>query len=168
MKVDKRKILFLDRDGTLINEPKDKQVDSMEKLSFIPGVISALLRFKEAGYSFIMVTNQNGIGSDTFPTRNFEEPHEAMMNVFRAEGILFDAVHICPHKAEEGCECRKPKIGLVRQYINHPNYDRSKSYFIGDRATDVELAQKMGICGIRLGEKGTEKWEKIVEVILGK
>lgn len=161
------KTLFIDRDGTLIFEPEDKQVDSFAKFAFIPNVIPALLQLKAAGFSFVMVTNQNGIGTESFPEDHFWAPHNLMMDLFASQGIEFDNVLICPHFAADGCECRKPKLGLVMDYIVEQKFDREHSYVIGDRDTDLELAEKMGIKGFKLGAEDYETWEKITRSILG-
>lgn len=162
----KTKILFLDRDGTLIDEPENGIIDSLEKLQLISGVIPALLRLKEAGYCFVLVTNQKGIGTEQFSEENFLKPHQAMMGLFESQGITFEAEHICPHLAEVGCECRKPKLGMVKEYLNNKKYDLTDSYVIGDRDTDVELAKQMGVKGIKLGQEGDETWNKVVDHIL--
>lgn len=160
-----RKILFLDRDGTLINEPPDGIIDSLEKLQFIPGVVSALAILKAAGYRFVIVSNQKGIGSERFPQANFDTPHQAMLDEFAAHDVTFDDVLICPHLAEEGCECRKPKLGLIERYLQDSTWDRSQSYVVGDRETDVVLAEGMGIRGLLLGAPGSATWDEIVRVI---
>jgi len=161
------KTLFIDRDDTLIIEPEDWQVDSLAKLAFIPNVIPALLQLKAAGFIFVIVTNQNGIGSKSFPEADFWAPQNFMIDVFSSQGIEFADVLICPHFAEDNCECRKPKVGLVMSYIVEHKYDHDHSYVIGDNDTDVQLAEKMGIKGFRLGAEGYETWEKITRHILG-
>lgn len=156
-------VLFIDRDGTLITEPPvDFQVDRLDKLAFEPDVIPALLKLKEAGYRFVMVTNQDGLGTDSFPQADFEAPHQLMMQIFTSQGITFDEVLICPHKPADNCNCRKPKIMLVEKYLLPGVIDAQNSYVIGDRETDIQLAQNMGITGLRYGQPGID-WNSIAE-----
>ncbi|MFI4954493.1 MAG: bifunctional histidinol-phosphatase/imidazoleglycerol-phosphate dehydratase HisB [Gammaproteobacteria bacterium] len=163
-----KKILFIDRDGTLIAEPEDKQIDSLEKLVFLPGVFSVLLQLKNAGYSLVMVSNQDGLGTESFPQTTFEQPHQLMLNIFRSQGIEFDDILICPHKSVDQCECRKPKLGLVQNYLVEQKIERNHSYVIGDRETDLQLAANMGIKGIRIAETGAKDWYEILSLILNK
>ena len=156
-------VLFIDRDGTLITEPPvDFQVDRLDKLAFEPDVIPALLKLKEAGYRFVMVTNQDGLGTDSFPQADFEAPHQLMMQIFTSQGITFDEVLICPHKPADNCNCRKPKITLVEKYLLPGVNDMQNSYVIGDRETDIQLAENMGITGLRYGQPDTD-WNSIAE-----
>ena len=97
MNTRKRRILFIDRDGTLLVEPPDEQVDSLEKLHLVPGVIPALLRLAEAGYEFVIVSNQDGLGTESFPTPHYEAPQQKMIDLFASQGIHFSAVHVDPH-----------------------------------------------------------------------
>ena len=163
---EQNKLLFIDRDGTLIIEPEDKQIDSLEKLAFIDGVIPALLRLKAANYQLIMVSNQDGLGTASFPQATFHPAHNLMLQILRSQGILFEEILICPHTPDDHCECRKPKVGLVRDYLNSQVIDRNYSYVIGDRETDLALAANMGIKGIKLGDQSFENWQKIADAIL--
>ena len=159
--------LFIDRDGTLIDEPKtDFQIDSLEKLKLERNVIPALLKLKDH-YRFVMVSNQDGLGTDSFPQENFDKPHNAMLEIFRSQGIEFDAILICPHKPEDNCDCRKPKIKLLKKYIDKKLFDPNRSFVIGDRATDVQLAENLGIQALQYHPEKLD-WERIVEKLLPK
>src|SRR6185437_832366 len=109
--------LFIDRDGTVIEEPPDEQVDSLEKVRFMPGVFAALAELTRHGYRLVMVTNQDGLGTDTFPTAAFERPQQFILETLRSQEIEFHAVFVCPHVKSDGRGCRKPKTGLVEEYI---------------------------------------------------
>lgn len=158
-----RKILFIDRDGTLINEPADEQIDSIDKLELMPGVIEALIKLKQAGFVFVMITNQDGLGTNCFPEENFWPAHNLMLKIFKSQGITFESVRICPHFEADNCDCRKPKLGLVMDYMRDQTIDRNQSHVIGDRQTDVMFAENLGVNGILF-----EGWESVVEKILTK
>lgn len=160
-------ILFIDRDGTLIEEPPDHQVDSLDKIRFMPGVFAALAELQRRGFRLAMISNQDGLGTPSFARAAFEEPHNFMLAALESQGITFEAVFICPHVAADGCECRKPKIGLVRDYIRDADIDLTASAVIGDRETDLELARNLGIRGLRVLRNGTdaETWPALVNTL---
>jgi len=163
------RVLFLDRDGTLNEEPPDEQVDSLEKIRLLPGVVPALLDLKRAGFLFVMVTNQDGLGTEFLPTDKFEFAHQFILSLFASQGISFDEVFICPHFKREDCACRKPRTGMVQDFVNANPLDKAGSFMIGDRDTDLEFAANLGIEGIRVRAHGTaaESWPAIVQHILG-
>lgn len=164
--MNQEKFLFIDRDGTLIEEPQDDQVDSIEKLNFKPFVMEVLQSFVQSGFKLVMVTNQDGLGTPSFPAENFFLPHELMLKIFASQGIIFDCIRICPHVVKDNCECRKPKVGLLLDYLQSQCIDRHHSYVIGDRETDLQLAKNIGISGIRLEQDDTRAWLKIRNQIL--
>ncbi|MCZ0772912.1 bifunctional histidinol-phosphatase/imidazoleglycerol-phosphate dehydratase HisB [Campylobacter hepaticus] len=147
-----QKILFIDRDGTLIKEPKnDFQVDSLEKLYFEKDAIPVLLKLKNFGFKFVMVSNQDGLGTHSFPQKTFQNPHEKMLDILQSCGIEFQDIFICPHFEHENCTCRKPKTGLLEEYIKHQLYNKEQSFVIGDRDSDINLASNLGIRGLKYG-----------------
>ena len=148
-----QKILFIDRDGTLIVEPKDNfQTDSFEKLQFIPKAIYSLKKIKEStDYTLVIITNQDGLGTKSFPEKKFWGPHNLMLDIFKQEGVEFEEVLIDRSFAKDNLPTRKPNTGLLNHYINNPKYDLQNSYVIGDRLTDIQLAKNLGTKGILLG-----------------
>ncbi len=161
----KRKILFIDRDGTIIHEPPDQQIDRYDKLRFVDHVIPALLQLRDHGYEFVMVSNQDGLGTDRFPTADFEGPHRLMQQVLNSQGIHFSAELIDPSLPDEGSPNRKPGLGMVLKYLQSGRLDLQNSYVIGDRDSDMQLAENMGISGLRIGDPGLT-WKAICEHIV--
>ena len=155
-----RPVLFVDRDGTLIEEPGDFQIDAYEKLRFVPGVIPALLRLRDAGYRFVMVTNQDGLGTDAFPRERFEGPHGLMMQVLESQGVAFEDVLIDSSLPADNAPTRKPGIGLALPYLKDRSIDWARSAMVGDRETDNAFAHNMGIRAfqLRTGQFGGE-WD---------
>ncbi len=158
------RVLFVDRDGTLIEEPPDEQVDSLEKVRFMPGVFAALGALRRAGFRLVMVTNQDGLGSPRFPQSAFDAPQRFVLDAFGSQGIEFDAVFVCPHLAADNCTCRKPRTGLVERYLRETQVDRSASAMVGDRDTDLEFARNVGVRGLRVSRDGgsSETWDAIM------
>ncbi len=145
-----KKVIFVDRDGTIVREPSDEQVDSLEKLEFVPGIVSGLRLLADAGYSLIMVSNQDGLGSRQYPRREYNTVQRKILGLLRGEGVVFDGVFICPHLQKDQCECRKPKTALVQEYLRHHRIDKVRSFVLGDRETDVEFARNLGLKSVRL------------------
>ncbi len=166
-----KRVLFIDRDGTLVIEPPvDYQLDSLEKLEFYPNVFQALSKIiTELDYQLVMVTNQDGLGTDSFPEDTFWPAHNKMLQAFKNEGIEFDEILIDKF-SEENAPTRKPRTGLLQKYI-HGNYDLANSYVIGDRTTDVELAQNLKCKSIFMGEENTQatlsttNWNQIYQYL---
>jgi imidazoleglycerol-phosphate dehydratase/histidinol-phosphatase len=164
-----RRLLFLDRDGTLNEETADEQIDSLEKVRLMPGVIPALLDLKRAGFAFVMVTNQDGLGTAGFPQAHFDRAHRFILDLLASQGIEFEAVCICPHFKREDCACRKPRTGMVQEFLAANPIDKARSYMIGDRDTDMEFAVNLGVQGLRitLGGPAAETWPALAARILG-
>jgi imidazoleglycerol-phosphate dehydratase / histidinol-phosphatase len=157
--------LFIDRDGTLVEEPPDEQVDSLDKVRFLPGVFAALADLVRHGYRLALVTNQDGLGTDSFPRAAFEGPQRFILETLRSQGIEFDAVFVCPHLQSDGCGCRKPATGLVQEYIRASGVDLATSAVIGDRDTDLQFAANLGVRGLLVRRDGTpaQRWPAVVE-----
>tara|TARA_B100000287_G_scaffold18877_1_gene18896 strand:+ start:283 stop:1413 length:1131 start_codon:yes stop_codon:yes gene_type:complete len=144
-----KKILFIDRDGTLVNEPKDYQLDSFEKLSFYPKVFNYLSKiYNELDYKLIVVTNQDGLGTDSFPYKNFTPVNDFIIKSFENEGVVFDNICIDNSFPEDNSANRKPSTGMIKKYLNNKDYDIDNSFVIGDRLTDMELAKNISCSGI--------------------
>ncbi|MEJ0006855.1 MAG: bifunctional histidinol-phosphatase/imidazoleglycerol-phosphate dehydratase HisB [Steroidobacteraceae bacterium] len=157
-------VLFIDHDGTLVEEPPDQQVDSLEKIRFMPGVFAALAELSRSGYRLVIVSNQDGLGTPAHPSARFEAAHQFILEAFRSQGVHFEKVFICPHRVDEGCECRKPGTALVRDFLRDGNVDLAASAVIGDRDTDLELARNIGTRGLKVQINGEarETWPALV------
>ena len=171
-----KKVLFIDRDGTLVIEPPiDYQLDSLEKLEFYPGVFQGLGKIvRELDYELVMVTNQDGLGTDSFPEDTFWPAQNKVIQAFENEGIIFSEVLIDKSFPEDNAPTRKPRTGLLPKYI-YGNYDLENSYVIGDRATDIELAKNLKCQGIFISKEAndyasltTESWEEIYQYLKAK
>lgn len=163
------RVVFVDRDGTLIEEPPDEKIDRLDKIKLLPGVIPALLELRRAGLALVMVTNQDGLGTPSLPTADFEQSHRFVLDLFASQGIVFDAVFVCPHFKHDDCACRKPKLGMVEEYVRAHPLDLARSFMVGDRDTDLEFAEKLGIAGLRVLAHGTAEttWPAIASRVLG-
>ena len=160
-----KRLLFIDRDGTLIKEPADEQIDSFEKLEFVEGVFRNLSFIrKNLDFEFVMVSNQDGLGTDSFPEDTFWPVHNFILQTLKGEGIEFDNILIDRHFPEDNHPCRKPGTGMLTEYIDNPEYDLANSYVIGDRETDAQLAENLGCKALILG-KDDITWEKIAEIL---
>lgn len=159
-----KKALFIDRDGTILREPADEQIDSFEKMEFLEGAISALADIrKRTDFEFVLVSNQDGLGTPSFPEDTFYPVQNLMLSVLRSEGVTFDEILIDRTFPEENAPTRKPGTAMLTRYMNG-EYDLEASYVIGDRATDEQLARNLGCKSLRVS--GTMGWKKIAEVLI--
>lgn len=157
--------LFIDRDGTLIEESEDEQIDSFSKLKFVKGVFRNLAFIKQhLDFRFVMVSNQDGLGTAAYPEENFWPIQNFLLQTLEGEGITFDDIHIDNHRPEDNSPMRKPGTGMVAEYMNNPEYDLKNSYVIGDRDTDAKLAGNLGCKSLMLGRDGIN-WDKIAEIL---
>lgn len=156
-----KKAIFVDRDGTIIAEPADEQIDSLEKLEFVPGAISGLKALTGLGYELVMASNQDGLGTDSFPEDTFWPAHNKMLKTLEGEGVVFDDFLIDRSFPEDNSPCRKPGTGMFGRYLDG-SYDLASSFVIGDRETDMKLASNLGSKGLRIGDLS---WAQVVEEI---
>ncbi len=148
-----KKVLFIDRDGTLIKEPADEQIDSFEKLEFYPGVFTYMNKIaSELDYELVMITNQDGLGTDIYPENTFWPVQDFILHAFKNEGVEFEDIYIDKTFPKDNAPTRKPKTGLLTKYFE-PEYDMENSFVIGDRLTDIELAKNLGAKGIFIDNK---------------
>ena len=175
----KKRVLFIDRDGTIVVEPSDEQLDSFEKLEFVPGVFKSLSFLREhTDFEFVMASNQDGLGTPSYPENDFYPTHNFILNTLKGEGVEFDDLLIDRHFPEDNAPTRKPGTGMFGKYMTD-EYDLAASYVIGDRATDVELARNLGCRAILLQESAdglsddlksvcafaTRDWWKVAEFV---
>jgi imidazoleglycerol-phosphate dehydratase/histidinol-phosphatase len=156
-----KKALFIDRDGTILAEPADEQIDALEKFAFVPGAISGLKALTGLGYEFVLVSNQDGLGTPAFPLETFLPCQNLMLSTLAGEGIVFDDILIDKSFPEENAPTRKPGTALLEKYMDG-SYDLSASFVIGDRQTDVELARNLGAQALQLGPMS---WAEVAEAV---
>lgn len=149
------KAIFIDRDGTIIREPEDEQIDSLEKLEFVPGAISALRSLAGKGFELVMVSNQDGLGTDSFPEETFHPAHNKMLSTLAGEGVIFDDQLIDCSFPEDNLPTRKPGLGMLGEYTGG-DYDLKECFVIGDRLSDMQLAANLGAQGIMLADANPE------------
>lgn len=160
-------VLFIDRDGTLIEESDDFQVDALDKVRLVEGVIPALIELSRFGYRFVIVSNQDGLGTDAFPEQDYLVCQNHMLALFSSQGIAFDEVFVCPHLPDAACECRKPRAGLLTKYLAETDIDLERSAVVGDRETDMQLAERIGVAGYLLNaaDRHATSWPKLVDAL---
>ncbi len=156
-----KKVIFIDRDGTLLEEPSDEQIDALEKVRFVPGAISGLKALCGLGYELVMASNQDGLGTPAFPEESFWPAQQLLLDTLEGEGIRFDNILIDRSFPEDNSPCRKPRTGMFGPYLDG-SYDLSRSWVIGDRETDLQLAANLGARGLQIGPL---RWEEVAERI---
>ena len=157
-------ILFVDRDGTLIEEPADFQIDTYEKIRFVKNVIPAMLKLRDAGYQFVIVSNQDGLGTEGYPQASFDGPNDLMLQIFASQGITFRDVLVDPSWPQDNSPNRKPGIGMMVSYLQDRSIDWARSGMVGDRPTDIQFADNMKIRGFQLRTEqfgGEWDWDAI-------
>jgi imidazoleglycerol-phosphate dehydratase/histidinol-phosphatase len=164
-----KKILFIDRDGTLIIEPISGNIDSWDKLQFFPHVFKYMnLIATEFDYELVIVSNQDGLGTEYFPYSDFQPIQDFIMKTFENEDVHFEAVYIDGSFKEDKSPNRKPRIGMIKHYMNNPDYDIENSFVVGDRITDVQMAKNLGCKGIWINRReglGLKEITDSVEVL---
>jgi imidazoleglycerol-phosphate dehydratase/histidinol-phosphatase len=159
-----RKVLFLDR-GALV-EARNSAADTVDNRPLVAGVIPALLRFKAAGFQLVIVANEPGLGGASHPRAAYERADEQLLALLASQGVRFVANLLCAHLPEAGCACRKPGIGLVRDFVNAEPLDRESSAMVGDSDVDLEFARNLGIQGLKLGAPGAESWDVVAHLVI--
>jgi imidazoleglycerol-phosphate dehydratase / histidinol-phosphatase len=160
------KILFIDRDGTIIKEPEDKQIDSLEKIEFLDNAISSLKQLVNS-HKLVMISNQDGLGTDSFPEADFAKPQEKILSILKAEQIHFDDILICPHFEKDNCSCRKPETKLILDYLYKNNIvlDKENSFVLGDRDSDRILAERLELEFITFDQADPKSWSNAISAI---
>lgn len=162
----KKRVLFIDRDGTLVEEPADFQIDALSKVRLVENVIPSLLQLRDHGFRFVMVSNQDGLGTKSFPEAQFEQCQAHILGLLASQGIQFDEIFICPHLPDEGCDCRKPRAGLLTKYLADNDIDLRMSAVIGDRETDQDLAARLGVSSYLIdAQNAAQSWNAIVTAL---
>ena len=156
-----RKVALIDRDGTLIEEPEDFQIDSVEKFKLLPNTIQSLKFLKNLGFELIMISNQDGLGTEGYPQAIFDQLQNLLLGVLASEGVFFDEVYLCPHFEQDDCECRKPKLGMLPFKLKQ-QIDRVNSVIIGDRDSDLKMAENLGVRGIKIDGD----WDVVIKEII--
>ena len=156
-----KKAIFVDRDGTLLKEPSDEQIDSLEKVEFVPGAISALKSLAGLGFELVMASNQDGLGTPAFPEETFLPAQNLLLKTLEGEGVRFDDILIDRSFPEENSPCRKPRTGMFGKYLDG-SYDLAASWVVGDRETDLQVAANLGARGRLVGP---QSWEEIAREI---
>ena len=159
------RILFIDRDGVLIEEPADEQIDSFEKFRLVEGAIPALIKCRDAGFQFVMVSNQDGLGTESFPQEKFDGPQQLLLQILASQGISFREILIDRHRPEDHSPNRKPGIGMVMHYLRDRAIDLQASAMVGDRETDMQFAANLGVKGFRLSPSAYS-WADIAHVLV--
>jgi imidazoleglycerol-phosphate dehydratase / histidinol-phosphatase len=166
------KVLFIDRDGTIINEPADEQIDSLEKLEFLPGAITNLAKIaREMDYLLVLVTNQDGLGTASFPEETFWPAHNKMLGILEGEHVVFDDIRIDRTFPHQNAPTRKPGTAMLTSYLSG-KYDLKNSFVIGDRVSDIQLAENLGSQSIFIGKQNefpvaqnVENWNEIYQLL---
>ena len=159
-------ILFIDRDGTILEEPSDEQIDSLDKFRFVPGAIHALRAIRQrTDMQFVMVSNQDGLGTPAYPMEDFLPTHLLMLRTLEGEGVTFDAIHIDRSLPTDNLPTRKPGTAMLSAYLNNPDYDITHSYVVGDRESDRQLAANLGCKALILTDEGVD-WDKIATILI--
>ena len=156
-----RKVIFIDRDGTLLREPADEQIDALEKVAFVPGALSGMKALTGLGYELVMASNQDGLGTSAFPEETFWPSQNFLLDTLKGEGVVFDDILIDRHFPADNSPCRKPGTGMFGKYLDG-SYDLGASWVIGDRESDLQLAANLGCKGLQVGPLS---WAQIVETI---